>query len=214
MKLALVLCMVAPLLAAETFTVIHKKTAWSDGHGTVEITDDGISFQAKKEKRSRRWGWLDIQHFDRISETEFVVLSYEDRKRYLGRDRSWRFLITDGKLTDSLFREISGKLTRPPTNRVVRDQPALRYSVPVKHLHTFGGCEGELRFTDEAIYYVTDHTRDAREWLLARDVDSIWSSSKYNLEVHAHDSRLHRFDLKEPLDAEYYRKLKLRLFAP
>ena len=102
-------------LGAETFPVVHVKTAWFDGQGTVEINDEGITFRAKKEKNSRKWGWLDIQYFDRISEKEFNILTYEDQNRYLGQDRSYRFTITDGTLGDDLFRRISEKVARPVT---------------------------------------------------------------------------------------------------
>ena len=83
MRYVLLVLLSIQLLAGETFTVIHKKTAWSNGKGAIEITEAGIAFTAKKEKRSREWGWLDIQYFDRISETEFNILSYEDQKKYL-----------------------------------------------------------------------------------------------------------------------------------
>ena len=209
------------LLSAETYSVIHENTGWPDGHGTVSITSNGIIFEATKQKNSRRWGWLDIQYFDRISETEFEILTYEDQKRFLGRDRSYRFVITDGRLTDEVFRRVGEELGRPVTNRVVRPQPAVRQEIPVKHLHTTGGCEGTLQFTDKAVYYVTDHKKDAREWILARDVDSVWSANRYQFEIHVYDNnrrefsktRAYKFDLKEPLDESLYRGLKLKLYS-
>jgi len=220
MRIAVLMLALASLAGAETFTVIHKKKAWPDGKGTITITDEGIAFEAKKKKNSRKWGWLDIQYFDRISETEFVILTYHDQKRYFGRDRSYRFVIKDGALTDELFRKIAARLGRPVTNRVVRPAAHVRYEVPVKHLHKFGGCEGALRFTDDTIYYVTDHAKDAREWRLDRDVQSVWSADTYRFEVHAYDNnrrefsrtRVYKFDLKKPLDRGYYRKLKLKLY--
>lgn len=220
MKLVVIFLLGLQLLAAETFPVIHKETAWRNGKGTIEITDNGIVFTAKKQKNSRKWGWLDIQYFDRISETEFNILTYKDQKRYLGRDRSYRFVITKGKLTDALFERISRRLGRPVTNRVVREPAKILYRVPVKHLHTFGGCEGTLEFTRDAIYYVTDYKKDARQWLLDRDVNSVWSMNSYQLEVHAYDNnrrafsrtRVYNFELKKPLNQQFFRKLKLQLY--
>lgn len=220
MRYLVLLLFLAASLPGETFTVIHKNKAWRDGKGTVEINDAGIAYHAEKEKRSRKWGWLDIQYFDRISDTEFNILTYTDQRKYLGRDRSYRFVITDGKLSDALFAMISKKLGRPVTNRVIHSQPKAIYEIPVKHLHTFGGCEGVLRFTKDAIYYVTDHTKDQREWILARDVNSVWSEDVYRLEVHAYDNnrrefsstRIYKFELKKPLDPEFYRSLKLKMY--
>ena len=58
----------------------------------------------------------------------------------------------------------------------------------VKHLHSFGGCEGTLRFTEDAITYVTENENDAREWSLVRDVHSVWSSDRYQLQIHAYEN--------------------------
>ncbi len=209
------------VLGAETFPAIHKNLAWRDGKGTIEITGNGITFHTgDKDEQPLHWGWLDIQYFDRISETEFNILTYQDQTRFLGRDKSYRFVLTDGMLSDKLFAMISEKLGRPVTNRVVETPEKVLYEVPVKHQHPFGGCEGVLEFTEDAIYYVTDHQEDAREWLLARDVNSVWSADRYRLEIHVYDNnrrefsrtRIFKFDLKAPLDQTLYRNLKLKLY--
>jgi hypothetical protein len=185
----------------------------------LHITEQGISYEAEKKKENRTWNYLDIQYLDRLSNMELVILTYEGRKRYLGRDRQYHFVLTDGELSDELFQTLSRRLDRPVTNRVVPDIAGAEYAVPVKHLHTLGGCEGELRFTKEAIYYVTDQKEEAREWLLARDVQSAWSADPYRFEIHAYDNnrrefsrtRIYRFDLKRALDPAFYRDLKLKL---
>ncbi len=221
MKLLALLILTSGLLAAETFQVIHKKHACWDGQGTLTIDDNGIRFDAKKKKRSRSWAWLDIQHFDRISPKEVNILTYEDEKRFLGRDRSYRFLLTDGEISGELFSLIEAKLGRPVTDRVVAGaREAAGYALPVKHLHSFGGCEGTLRFTRDAVLYVTEHLKDARRWRLDRDLDSVWSADPYQLELHVYENnrrefsrtRIFKFDLKQPLDPAFYRDLKLRLY--
>ena len=221
MKYVLLLLAFASFAIGETFPVIHERTLQRDRqHGQIEITDDGINYTAEHPKESRSWKYLDIQYFDRISKTEFAILTYEDQKRYLGRDHQYRFHITDGELSDATFHNISARLGRPVTNRVPAEVTDVVYSVPVKHLHAFGGCEGELKFTKDAIYYVTDYTEDAREWQLARDVQSVWSMNRYQIEVHAFDNNrrefsrtgIYKFDLKQPLDADFYRSLKLQLY--
>ncbi len=206
--------------AQTTFEVIHKKRFWQDGRGEILISAEGIAFRAAEEKNSRRWAYSDIQYFDRVSEQEFVVLSYEDEKWKLGRDRQFHFVVTSGKLTDALFASISERLGRPVTDRVFRKPAETAFEVPVKHLHGFGGCEGMLVFTPETVSYSTEHVKDARVWRLDRDVESVWSSSPYHLELHVYDNnrrefrrtRVYKFDLKQPLDPARYRDLKLRLY--
>ena len=103
----------------------------------------------------------------------------------------------------------------PPNN------VAAGYEIPVKHLHTFGGCEGVLQFTQDSIIYATKNRKDAREWRLDRDIQSVWSSDPYQLEIQVYENnrrefsrtRIYNFQLKEPLDWKMYRALKLRLYA-
>jgi hypothetical protein len=138
----------------------------------------------------------------------------------LGRDKRYRFLITEGELTIEIFNEIRLRLNKPATNREFPGVVNAQYELSVKHQHTFGGCEGTLKFTEDGIYYVTDHKEDAREWLFTTDIQSVWSSNRYQLEIHAFDNnrrefsrtRVYKFDLKEPLDPEMYRSLKLKLY--
>ena len=210
----------ALVAAGQTLPVMQQKPLWRDAPGEIEITRDGIRYTAKDKDESRDWTWLDIQYFDRMSSTEFVILTYEDQKSRLGQDRQYRFKITDGELTDQMLATVTRGLRRPLTNRVVPKTVNSTYSIPVKHLHAFGGCEGVLEFTRDAIYYKTDNEKDAREWKLDRDIESVWSSDPYKLEIYAYDnnrrefsrSKVFRFDLKEKLDPDFYRSLKLKLY--
>jgi len=213
----------AACLHAQTFEAIQKRRFASDRRGEIRITGQAIEFKAVKEKNSRRWTYEDIQYFDRISEEEFILLSYEDQKWKLGRDRQYHFVLTAGTLNDELFQSISTRIGRPVTNRFVSRAKGVqdsRYKLAVKHLHGLGGCEGELIFTDDAILYSTEHRKDAREWRLTRDVESVWSSNPYHLELHVYDNnrrefsrtRIYSFALKKPLDPEFYRRLKLELY--
>jgi hypothetical protein len=220
MKYLMALLFFAQPLAAQTLSVIQEKNLWRDGKGIIEITTNGIAYKADKAKDSRNWKYQDIQYFDRISSKEFTILSYEDNHLLLGRDKQYHFRIIKGEMTEALFDEIRTRINKPATNRefpVVRN---VRYELPVKHLHSFGGCEGTLKFTDDAVYYVTQNKKDARAWRLAVDVQSIWSSDPYQLEIHVYENnrrefsrtRVYHFELKRPLDPEWYRSLKLKLY--
>jgi hypothetical protein len=220
MKYVLALLLLVQPLAAQTFSVIHEKRLRHDGKGTIEITDQGIAYKAEKAKNSRKWKYVDIQYFDRISSKEFTILSYEDDKLLLGRDKQYHFRIVKGDLTEDLFNQIQHRMQKPATNRQFPEVRNVLYELPVKHLHTFGGCEGTLKFTENAIYYVTNDKKDARQWLFSSDIQSVWSSDRYELEIHAYDNnrrefsrtRVYKFELKRPLDPNWYRSLKLKLY--
>lgn len=231
------------ILSAETFPATLEKPLWPDREGTVEINDRGITYTAPHVKHgaqwlgiqhighaldrlrdrpySTSWRWLDIQYFDRISPNEFVVLTYKDDWRFAGRDREYRLRLTKGELTDALFQSIASHLKRPVTDRVAPENVTTVYTVPVKHDRTFGGSEGELQFTRDAIYYVTPNKTDGRTWLMDRDIVAVWSDDPYRLEIRAYENgrrefsrtATYKFDLKEKLDPEFYRSLKLKLYA-
>src|SRR3989304_6922082 len=103
MRLALAFLLFAEVLAAQTFPAVQKKRFWPDARGEIRITENGIEFQKAGEEALLRWSYPDIQHFDRLSRTEFVVLTYEDQRWKLGRDRRYHFQVTSGELTNESF---------------------------------------------------------------------------------------------------------------
>ena len=112
-------------------------------------------------------------------------------------------------------------MNRPVTDRVPPKSVAASYTIPVKHERRFRGSEGELEFTRDAIYYVTKDSQDQRVWRLNRDIVSVWSDDPYRLEIRAYDNNrrefsrtaTYKFDLKQKLDPDFYRRLKLRLYG-
>ncbi len=220
MKYLLIVFLLVEPIAAQELSVVHEKRFQRDGKGKIEITEQGIEYRAEKEKDSRSWKWEDIQHFDRMSEKEFILLSYEDQRLLLGRDRQYHFSVTGGVLSDELLEMISQKIHRPLTDRVVSDTEKVHYRIPVKHLHNFGGCQGTLEFTQSAVRYMTDRKKDARSWQLGRDLQLVSSSDPYRIQFQVYENnrrefsqtRIYRFALKEPLDAHFYRSLQLRLY--
>jgi hypothetical protein len=211
-------------LAAGTLHVRHDHDPWGSCTGELTITAKGIQYHSDdKEEHSRDWSWTDIQTVDRLSADRFSILTYEDQNWLLGRDRPWDFTVLDpqaGGLTDQLFAVIRQNEPRPLVDRIPR-QIKVDYQIPVKHLHTFGGCEGILEFNRDWIVYKTDHKEDARTWRRGKDVASVWSTGPFDLEIEVYEkngqdllrTRRYRFELKQPLDEAYYSRLK-REFIP
>ena len=220
-KLALLLLAAASCLAQTELEAVRKKALWSDQHGTLRIDDAGVSFAPDGEsKQARSWTYQDIQHFDRLTLTEFVLLTYEDVSWQLGRDRSYRFVLSAGEISDELYQYIAERIDKPTTNRVVRAPDAVEQEIPAKNLTLLGGSEGTLYLSKGRIVYLTEASERSREWLLGRGLDSVWSSDPYRLEVHAYEGdpgsfrkpSIYKFALKKPLDPEVYRRFKLELY--
>lgn len=212
--------LLAPPLAAQTIPVVLKKSLWPDARGELSIASEGLAFKEANQEKTQTWPYRDIQTLDRQSRTEFVILTYEDQWWKPGGSRQYVFRVTSGELTDELFEQMRDGLAKPVTNRVIGQIPDAEYRVPVKHLHRVGGCQGQLIFTPEAIYYQTEHVEDARAWRLASEVASVWSAQPYQLELQVYEgddralghTRSFNFLLKAKLDSEFYRKLKLTLY--
>ena len=221
MRLAVAFLLFAEVLAAQSFPAVQRKRFWPDALGELRITDERIEFvQPGKPEKGWQVSYPDVQHLDRVSRTELVILTYEDQRWKFGRDRQFRFALTSGELSDELFETIRQRLNKPATDRVVPEVSQAAYLLPAKHLHTLGGCEGRLVFTPNTIYFQTDHAEDARSWKLASEVQSAWSAHPYHLEIHVYENnrrefsqtRIFNFALKEPLDPAFYRSLKLKLY--
>ncbi len=203
-----------------TFKVRHDHDPWGKCLGEMTVSPSGIEFKSDNEEHSFNWEWLDIQSVDRKSVSEFTLLSYRDQKWMIGRDRPFNFTVIEGQgLTDEVFNLISAKLKTPVVDRVPSRIEKVLYDVPVKHLHTFGGCEGILRFGTEMIVFESENKEDSRSWRRNSELVSIWSAGKFDLDIIAREreggdlsrERRFRFQLKEPLDEEFYFRLRREL---
>lgn len=220
-KLAPLLLIVASCFAQSEFEAVRKKALWPDQHGTLRVDDAGISFAPDGEPEHERfWAYEDIQHFDRLTLTEFVLLSYEDISWQLGRDRRYRFVLGTGEISDELYQRIAEQMDKPATNRVVRAPDVVEQQLPAKNLTMLGGSKGTLYLSKGRIVYLTEAHEKSREWLVGRGLDSVWSSDAYRLEIHAYEGdpgsfrkpAVYKFALKKPLDPEVYRRFKLELY--
>ena len=212
-------------LFAESLRVRHDHDPWGGCEGELTVNESGIQYLSEEEpQHNRDWTWLDIQTVDRRSLDRFTILTYQDQKWLLGRDRPWDFTLLGSNsqgLSDDLFEIIMTHLERPVVNRESRAIDAL-YEIPVKHLHTFGGCEGILRFGKDWIVYSTDRVKDQRSWRRNTEIANVWSTGRYDLEIEVHEkegedllrTRSFRFELKRPLNEDFYAQLRREMLPP
>ena len=215
LRIVLLAGFAAALHAADgAFDVVHRKKLLPDGRGILAIGADEIRFEARDAGRSRRWQYADIQFLDRLGPTEIVVVTYENALPFTGRGKRYRFSLTSGEIGNQLFASMTDRLAKPVSNRAFSiPAEGVAFAAGAKHLHRAGGCQGRLVFTAETAYFQSAGGNHSREWMLDRDVDSVWSAGPYQFEIHARDPRgaRFRFLLKEPLDGRFYRRLKLQL---
>ena len=222
MRLTLLLALTTTLGAADvSLEVKWKRAVRSDRSGTLSVNSDGIAFRPHAKKaREHKWSYADIQHFDRIDKAEVEIRSYEDSAWRMGRDRRYRFAVLEGEFEDALYRQVVSRIGKPATNRVTGDVSGAALEWPVKHLKRWGSSEGVLYVGEERIVYASPSPKRSREWHVGRDVDAIWSSDPFRLEVHVFDGKdgylrqpsVYRFALKRPLDRETYTRLKMKIY--
>ena len=139
----------------------------------------------------------------------------------LGRDRWYRFVLVDDTFPDELHARVVDRIGKPATDRVARDPADAEVAIPAKNVRLLRGSQGMLYFTPEWVIYSTEGPGQSRAWRLDRDVESIWSSDPYRVEVHvlggseafARRTEVYRFSLKRPLDTSYYDGLRMKLHS-
>jgi len=183
------------------------------GTGTLTISDSGLSFKeaGKHDEHSREWRWTDIQQL-LLSSDQLRILTYEDQKWRLGRDREYTFDEVPKELVaaSATFRSALGQ-------RFVEASAAS--VTPLWHVEArlqkkFSGVDGTLSASPGEITFKAERPDDTRTWRI-EDIDSISSSGPYDLTFTTYErARLSRadrtdfhFQLKERLPEVRYNAL-------
>lgn len=205
---ALVLLLAPAPSQAETYTYKVKHNHTVGGcEGVLIVGENDIRYQSDYRADSRIWTYLDVKKVESPSLRKLRLETREEQVMQLGRDKVFEFEFIDGEVTDELYNFIVNRIARPPASEPPRNPPGGRWEIAAKHLHTFGGCEGTLKITDNYIEYVTSNSNDARVWKFI-DIKRLETSSAYRLDVYTYEDnawqlgrdKVFRFQLKEPLE--------------
>ena len=161
--------------------------------GDVIIGLSGIKFQTRKG-RTLHWSFLDIQAFS-LSPHSLTIKTYQDRKKHLPGIERFRFHL-DRAVPPEVAAELAGEVQRPSQNAV--PNPSTQgIVVPAHHRTRIGGTNGELRFREGGIDYVTRAGTDSRSWRWT-DLQTVSQPDPYHLFVFGYRDT-YTFDLKKPL---------------
>lgn len=189
--------------------------------GELLFAEDEVVFTAANQKHSRTWSYRDIQQIGLTAADQLTLLTYEDRKLLLGKDRSFRFLLTQGTADQALWSFLQGKVTRPLVSDVIPSEIPAKYKIPVKHQRRVIGTEGFLEIAERYVIYRTRVKGDSRIWRY-EEIDSIGSTGPYQLRITTME-RVHGeiggdknyiFNLKERLAPEAYDFIWWKLNGP
>ena len=192
------------------YVVEHQHTLLNCS-GTLSISADKIEYQTTHKEDARVWRYEDIQQIKVVSPTRLEITSYEDQKRMLGRDRVFKFKLLVGQISSEVTALFINKAKYPVATSVMPEtDEAPKYEVAVKHLHTFGGCEGVLKvYPDRMTYESKDQTEKSRYWRWA-DIQSISRSGPFQFSITSYElqfggpTKSFNFALKERMNDSVY----------
>jgi hypothetical protein len=199
------------------FPVEHEHTL-RNCRGRLTITPEKIEYKTSQRKDSRMWLYVDIRQIKVESPTRLEIVTYEDQRRMLGRDRIFVFRLLEGEITSEVSALLMAKASRPLVTSVMPvTDGSPTFEIPVKHLHIFGGCQGTLRiYPDRVTYESSDRPTDSRYWRY-RDIEHFGLPTRFRLEITTFEEKwggpqkVYNFQLKGDFPAQAYDYLWVRV---
>lgn len=202
----------------QTFEYRVELQRWlQNRHGTLIITPDTIQFKSDQGKDSRTWLYRDIEQINVSSPTLIEITTYEDQLLKLGRNRIFRFKLRQGAITSDVSTLLMKRAARPIATSILPEAADLpQFELPVKHLHTFGGCHGVLQIFTDHITFRSARPGDSRYWRYA-DIQHVGYPTRFRLDLLSFENELggptrrFNFELKQELPAGIYDYIWIRL---
>jgi hypothetical protein len=183
MKAVVLLFLTASAPAADfDFAVRHAHT-FKDCRGSLRFTDAGVEYRASEAKDARSWTYEQILVIQVKSSTAITILTYEDQKRYLGKDRAFEFTLVERKVPADLSAFLLSKVKRPMLLTVLPEgegKPA--FEVRAKHLRTLGGAMGVLRVFEDRVVFQSEKEEDSRIWRL-EDIQRFGHPDRFRFQI-------------------------------
>jgi hypothetical protein len=197
------------------FTVRHQHML-KDCHGTLRISGEGVEYLTAQGKDSRFWKFEEIRTLEVKSPTEIVVVTYEDQKRWIGKDKVFEFTLLDNKATPDLSAFLLSRVKRPMEVAVLPEQGVPKFELPVKHLHTISGTTGVLKVYPDKVVYETARQGDSRYWRLS-DIERFSQPDRFRFQIVSYvpmaggPTEVYNFQLMEDLPEGLHDYLWVRL---
>ena len=210
----LLLFAAAPPGSAQNYTFEVRHQHWHKGAmGTLRISPEEISFEehGKKGKTdSRSWRYEEIQQLE-VSPSELRILTYEDSKWKLGRDREYILDRVPKDLAVEAYPLWTSKLDQRFIAAVPAPEPAPEWKAAAKLDHNLSGTLGTLMIGRERIVFDAGEHGGSRSWRLI-DIENVSSSGPLDLTVTTTEKsglfrgsgREFHFQLQQPLKEDQY----------
>jgi hypothetical protein len=200
----LILCAVSAA-GAQTYEVRHKHLR-NGVTGVLRIDDTSLSFEEKGKyaKHSRVWKYEDIQRLT-LSPDELRIVTYEDNRMELGRDRVYLFDNLPAAVVADWYPVFRTRLDARFVAALADEQVRPDWEIPVKLVHGRGGSQGVFQVGPDLIVYKSAAPAESRTWRTS-DLESVSTSGEFDLTLTTHE-REFRFQLKKALSEPRFQQL-------
>jgi hypothetical protein len=194
---------------------VRHKHARKGAVGRLLVTDSGIAFEetGKKLKHSRQWSYPDIEQLT-LRDDSLSILTYEDVRWQLGRDRIYDFDRLPDGASAALYRFFRQRLDQRFVAVLADTDMKPLWQTGAKLLQGLSGSEGMLLVGADQIVFQSRAKSASRTWRL-KDIDMVSSSGPFDLAIttlermswHRGSPSEMRFQLKEALSENHYQEL-------
>lgn len=175
------LCMPALAAADFEFQVRHHHVL-RDCRGTLKISAEGVQYQTDHKGDSRQWKYPEIRVIEVRSETAISIVTYEDQRRLLGKDRVFEFTLLQDRVSPQVAQFLQERTARPMRTAVFAELEKPVFEVAAKHLHTISGAMGVLRVYPDRIVFHSAREGDSRLWRLA-DIQRFSQPDRFRFQI-------------------------------
>lgn len=168
------------------------------------FTGDGIRLQGKD---SQAWKYDDIQRLE-LSPSRLEILTYQDARWQLGRDRRYLFDRLPEHMAAQLYPLLSSKLDQRFVAALADPHVEALWLSPAKMLHGRSGANGTLKIGADRIVF--ESPSQSRTWRY-RDIRNITTEGPLEFTISSAD-RDTRFQLKQVLPEDRYNDLWRRIW--
>jgi hypothetical protein len=192
-----------------TYSVRHKHLH-NGGTGILKIDEHSVSFEepGKRSNHSRVWKYDDIQELT-LGRDTLRIVTYEDNRLELGRDRVYLFDRLPSTLAADWYPVFRAQLDERFVAALADNEVKPEWQMPVKLLHARAGSQGFLLVGTDRVVYSSGQPGESRTWRIG-DLENVSSADRFDLTVTTHE-REFRFQLKQALDETRYQELWMRV---
>jgi hypothetical protein len=209
--------LVAQATQAQSFEfAVRHRHLLRDCRGTLKISAAGVEYQTEHSNDARKWKFKEIQTIEVNSPARISLVTYEDQKRYAGKDRIFEFELLSEKARPELTAFLLEHVRRPMILAVLPEAEKPAFEIPVKHLHTITGAAGNLKIYPDRVVFQSAREGDSRIWRLA-DIERFSQPDRFRFQIVGRvpkaggPTEAYNFQLMEDLPPGVYDYLWVRL---